>query len=79
VRVQEKAVEAKLGQFTANKMGKGQFLRGNQRNLAGEGVVRKILSLKKSTSVGRNMGKGECCSGFGLPVHFLIVKHDGAY
>jgi len=37
-------VAVKSGQFTADEMGKGQFLRGNRRNLAGEGVVRKILS-----------------------------------
>jgi len=36
-------VAAKSGQFTADEMGKGQFLRGNRRNLA-EGVVRKISS-----------------------------------
>jgi len=33
-------VAAKSGQFTADKMEKGQFLRGNRRNLAVEGVVR---------------------------------------
>jgi len=33
-------VAAKSRQFTADKTGKGQFLRGNRRNLAGEGVVK---------------------------------------
>jgi len=43
VRRQEKAVTvaAKSGQFTADKTGKGQFFRGNRRNLAGEGVSTK--------------------------------------
>jgi len=31
-------VAVKLGQFTADKTGKNQFLRGNRRNLAGDGV-----------------------------------------
>jgi len=35
----------KSRQFTADKTGKSQFLRGNRRNLAGEGVVRKSQSL----------------------------------
>jgi len=34
-------VAAKSGQFTTDETGKGQFLRGNQRNLAEEGFVRK--------------------------------------
>jgi len=40
-RWQEKAVTmaTKSGQFTADKIGKGQFLWGNQRNPAGEEVV----------------------------------------
>jgi len=37
-------VATKSRQFTADKTGKGQFLRGNRENLAGEGVVRKISS-----------------------------------
>jgi len=68
---------AKSGQFTADNMGKGQFLQKNQRNQAGEGVVRKMSSLQRVANVsnanlcnGRwqwegNMGNGECCSGFG--------------
>jgi len=62
-------VAAKSGQFTADKTGKGQFLR---RNLAGKGVVRKISSPQRVASLsnlcnGRsqwagNMGKGECCT-----------------
>jgi len=35
------------GQFTADEIGKGQFFQGNRRNLAGEGVVRNILSPKQ--------------------------------
>jgi len=35
-------VSAKSGKFTADDTRKGQFLRGNRRNLAGKGVVRKI-------------------------------------
>jgi len=44
VRGQDKAVTVtvKLEQFTADKIEKGQFFRGNGRNLAKEGVVRKI-------------------------------------
>jgi len=71
-------VVAKSGQFTADETGKGQFLRGNQRNLAGEGVVRKSSSpqtvasasnLCNSRSQGTgSMGNGECCSGFGKRV-----------
>jgi len=38
-------------EFTADEMGKGQFLRGNRRNLAGEGVVKKIPSPKRVASV----------------------------
>jgi len=43
VRGQERAVTvaAKSGQFTADKTGKGQFLRENRRNLAGERAVKK--------------------------------------
>jgi len=42
IRGKEEAVivAAKLRQLTADKMGKDQFLRGDRRNLAGEGVVR---------------------------------------
>jgi len=32
-------VAAKSGQFTADETGKGQFFRGNRRNLVGEGGV----------------------------------------
>jgi len=41
VRGKEKdvTVAAKSGQFAADETGKGQFLRGNRRNLAGEEVV----------------------------------------
>jgi len=39
------------GQFTADKTGKGQFLRGNWRDLAKEGVVGKILSPQRVASV----------------------------
>jgi len=38
---------SEVGQFTAGETDKGQFLRGNRKNLAEEEVVRKILSLKK--------------------------------
>jgi len=68
-------VAAKSGQFSANDIGKGQFLQLNRRNLAGEGVVRKILSPKRVANVSNlcngwcqcawNMGKGERCSDFG--------------
>jgi len=53
VREQKKAVimAAKSRQFTADKTGKSQFLGGNRRNLAGEGVVRKISSLQRVASV----------------------------
>jgi len=73
---QEKAVTvaAKSSQFTAGETGKGQFLRGNRRNLAEVGVVRNISSLRRVAGRpylcnGRgqqagNMGKGECCFGF---------------
>jgi len=37
-------VAEKSEQFTADETRKGQFLRENRRNLAGEGVVRKISS-----------------------------------
>jgi len=50
---------AKLGQFTLDKTGKGQFLRGNQRNLAGEGIVLKIPSPQRVASVS-NLCNGQC-------------------
>jgi len=64
VRGQEKAatVAAKSGQFTADEMEKGQFLRGNRRNLTGEGVVRKISSPQRVASV------SNLCSGQGTRV-----------
>jgi len=40
-----------LGQFTADETGKGQFFRGDLRNLAGEEVVRKIWSPQRVASV----------------------------
>jgi len=65
----------KSGQYTAAETGKGQFLRGNGRNLAGKGVVREISSPKRVANVlnlcnargqwTKNMGKRECCYGFG--------------
>jgi len=61
-------VAPKLGQFTTDEIGKGQFLGGNRRNLAEEGVVRKISSPKREADVPNlsndggqragNMGKG---------------------
>jgi len=47
-------VAAKSRRFTADKTGKGQFLRGNRRNLAGEVVVRKSSSPQRvaSASIG---------------------------
>jgi len=44
-------VAAKSRQFTADKTGKGQFLQGNRRNLAGEGVVRKSSTPQRVASV----------------------------
>jgi len=44
-------VAAKSSQFTADKAGKSQFLRGNRKNLAGEGVVRKRSSPQRVASV----------------------------
>jgi len=38
-------VAPKSGQFTADEMEKGQFLQEKKRNLAEEGIVRKILFL----------------------------------
>jgi len=77
-------VAAKSGQFTADKAGKVQFLRGNRKNLAREGVVRKVSSPQRVASVpnlcnGRcqwagNMSNGECCSGFGKRVCRFISR-----
>jgi len=67
-------VAAKSEQFTADNTGKGQFLRGNRRNLVGEGVVKDLVSKKSSECAqslqwsrqwARNMGKGERRSGPG--------------
>jgi len=44
-------VAAKSRQFTADKTGKGQFLRRNRRNLTREGVVRKSSALQRVASV----------------------------
>jgi len=56
-------VAAKSRQFTADKTGKGQFLLGNRRNLAGEGVVRKSSSPQRVSSAfnlcnSRSQGSG---------------------
>jgi len=84
VRGQEKAVTvaAKSGQFTTDKTGKGQFLRGNRRNLAGEWVVTKISSgqgvafgwnlCNSRSQWAGNMDNGECCSCFGKRVCSFI-------
>jgi len=45
----QETVAAKLVQFTVDETGKDQFLRGNQRNLAEEKVVRKSSSPKRVT------------------------------
>jgi len=76
-------VAAKSGQFTAGEIEKGQFLRRNRRNLAGEGVVRKISSPRRVTGVPTfcinlghrvgNLGKGGCCSGFFKQVRQFIT------
>jgi len=68
-------VAAKSGQFTAGEAGKGQFVRGNRRNLAKEKVVRYILSPRRIAGVpnlhndrdrwAENIGKTKCCSNFG--------------
>jgi len=53
-------VTSKSGQFIADETGKGQFLRGNRRNLAGEGVVRKISSPRRVASVPKlRNGRGQ--------------------
>jgi len=71
-QVKAVTVAAKSGQFTADETGKGQFFQGNRRYLAKEGVVRKISSPRRVAGMPNlcneragNMGKGECCSGFG--------------
>jgi len=46
-----RVVAAKSRQFTAEETGKGQFLRGNRRNLAGKEFVRKISSPQRVASV----------------------------
>jgi len=81
-------VAAKSRQFTADKTEKGQFLRGNRRNLEGEEVVRKNSSPQRVASVSnlcnsRNQGQAAWVTGnvapFGqasLPVHFREVQHD---
>jgi len=77
-----------LFEFTTDKTGKGQFLRGNRRNLAGEGAVRKISSPQRVASVSnlcnrRSEGQGTWVTGsvarfwqVSLPVHFREVQHD---
>jgi len=62
--------------------GKGQFQQGNQKNLAGEGVVRKSSFPQKVASVSNlcnslsqgagNMGNGKCCSGIGKQVNPFV-------
>jgi len=44
-------VAAKSGQFTADEAGKSQFLRGNRRYLAEEGVARRISSPREVAGV----------------------------
>jgi len=72
-----------------DKMGKDQFFRGNRRNLAGEGVVRKISSPQRVASVA-NLCNGRCqwAVNIGitksllrfwranLPVYFREIQHD---
>jgi len=41
---------AKSRQFTADKMGKGQFLQGNRRNLAGS-CEKEFVTVKSSECV----------------------------
>jgi len=57
-------VVAKSGQFIADDTGKGQFLQENRRNLAEEGVVRKISSPKSETGVPNLCNYG--ASGLGI-------------
>jgi len=61
-------VEAKQRQPTAVKTGKGQFLRGNRRNLARDGVARKSSSPQRVASVSnlcnsRSQGAGNTGNG----------------
>jgi len=77
IREQKKAVtvEAKSGQFTTSKTGKGQSLWGNRKNLAEERVERKVLSSGSIAGMpylcndrdqwAGNMGEEECRSSFG--------------
>jgi len=68
-------VAAKSEQFTADELGKGQFLLRKPKESGRKRVVRKISSPQRVVSVsnlcnGRcqwaeNMSKRECCSGFG--------------
>jgi len=44
-------VAPKSGQFTADEMGKGQFLRENRKNLVEEGVVKKFSSPRRVADV----------------------------
>jgi len=79
-------VAAKSRQFTADKTGKGQFLRGNQRNLAGEGVVRKNSSPQRVASVSnlcnnrrQKHGQRGVLLRFwqaSLPIYFREIQHD---
>jgi len=66
-------VAAKSRQFTADKTGKGQFLQGNQKNLAEEGVVRKSSPPQRVASVSnlcnsRSQGQGTWVMGSVAPV-----------
>jgi len=66
-------VAAKSRQFTADKTRKGQFFRGNRRNLAGEGVVKKSSSPQRVASVynlcnSRSQGAGNMGNGSVAPV-----------
>jgi len=66
-------VAAKSSQLTTGETEKGQFLGVNRSNLAGEGVVRKISSLRRVAGMPNlcnerdqfavNIGNGQCCSG----------------
>jgi len=77
-------MSAKSGQFTADKTKKGQFLRGSQRNLAGQKVEKKISSPIRIAGVSYpcndqgqwagNVGKGKCCSGFVKQVCRFITR-----
>jgi len=51
-------VAAKSRQFTADETGKGQFHRGNRRNVEGAGVVRKISSPKRVAGVPNLIRRG---------------------